>query len=37
MPKTKFQNFIFTVMMALVMVYAMICYKHFSGDRRNAQ
>ena len=26
MPKTKFQNFIFTVMMALVMVYAMICY-----------
>lgn len=26
MPKTKFQNFIFTLIMALVMVYAMICY-----------
>lgn len=26
MPKTKFQNVIFTLMMALVMVYAMICY-----------
>lgn len=26
MPQTKFQNFIFTVLMALVMVYAMICY-----------
>lgn len=26
MPKTKFQNTIFTIMMALVMVYAMICY-----------
>ena len=26
MPKTKFQNGIFTILMALVMVYAMICY-----------
>lgn len=26
MPKTKLQNFIFTVLMALGMVYAMICY-----------
>lgn len=26
MPKTKFQNVIFTLMMAFVMVYAMICY-----------
>ena len=26
MPKTKLQNFIFTVMMAFLMVYAMICY-----------
>lgn len=26
MPKTKFQNFIFTLIMAFVMVYAMICY-----------
>lgn len=26
MPKTKFQNVIFTIMMAFVMVYAMICY-----------
>lgn len=26
MPKTKFQNVVFTLLMALVMVYAMICY-----------
>ena len=26
MPKTKFQNVIFTLLMAFVMVYAMICY-----------
>lgn len=26
MPKTKLQNFIFTVVMAFAMVYAMICY-----------
>ena len=26
MPKTKLQNIIFTLLMALVMVYAMICY-----------
>lgn len=26
MPKTKFQNVIFTLMMAFVMVYGMICY-----------
>ena len=26
MPKTKFQNVIFTLMMAFLMVYAMICY-----------
>lgn len=26
MPKTKFQNVIFTIMMVLVMVYAMVCY-----------
>ena len=26
MPKTKFQNVIFTVIMVFVMVYAMICY-----------
>lgn len=26
MPKTKLQNFIFTITMAFIMVYAMICY-----------
>ena len=26
MPTTKFENFIFTVIMAFIMVYAMICY-----------
>lgn len=26
MPKTKFQDVIFTIMMVLVMVYAMVCY-----------
>ncbi len=26
MPKTKLENFIFTVIMALIMVYGMICY-----------
>lgn len=26
MPKSKLENFIFTVMMAFIMVYAMICY-----------
>ncbi len=26
MPETKFENFIFTVVMAFLMVYAMICY-----------
>ncbi len=26
MPKTKFQNVIFTILMAFVMVYALICY-----------
>lgn len=26
MPKTKFENFIFTLIMAFIMVYAMICY-----------
>lgn len=26
MPKTKFEDFIFTVIMAFLMVYAMICY-----------
>ena len=26
MPKTKFQNVVFTLLMAFVMVYAMICY-----------
>lgn len=26
MPKTKFQDVIFTIMMVIVMVYAMICY-----------
>lgn len=26
MPKTKFQDFIFTVIMVIVMVYVMICY-----------
>lgn len=26
MPKTKFQNIIFTLIMAFIMVYAMICY-----------
>lgn len=26
MPKTKFQDFIFTVIMVVVMVYAMVCY-----------
>ncbi|HEY9574053.1 MAG TPA: DUF2798 domain-containing protein [Lachnospiraceae bacterium] len=26
MPKTKFQNIIFTLIMALIMVYCMICY-----------
>ncbi len=26
MPKTRFQDFIFTIIMVIVMVYAMICY-----------
>ena len=26
MPKTKFQNVVFTLMMSFLMVYAMICY-----------
>lgn len=26
MPKTKFQEIIFTILMVFVMVYAMICY-----------
>lgn len=26
MPKTKLQNVFFTIMMAFLMVYAMICY-----------
>lgn len=26
MPKTKFQDFIFTLIMVIVMVYAMVCY-----------
>lgn len=26
MPKTKFQDFIFTIIMVFVMVYVMICY-----------
>lgn len=26
MPKTKFQDFIFTIIMVVVMVYAMVCY-----------
>ena len=26
MPKTKLENFVFTVIMAFIMVYAMICY-----------
>ena len=26
MPKTKLQNVIFTIIMAFVMVYAMVCY-----------
>lgn len=26
MPKTKFQEFIFTIIMVIVMVYAMSCY-----------
>ena len=26
MPKTKFQDFIFTFIMVIVMVYAMVCY-----------
>lgn len=26
MPKTKFQEIVFTVIMVIVMVYAMICY-----------
>lgn len=26
MPRTKFENFIFTTIMAFIMVYAMICY-----------
>ena len=26
MPKTKFQNIVFALMMTFIMVYAMICY-----------
>ena len=26
MPKTKFQNVVFTIIMVIVMVYAMVCY-----------
>lgn len=29
MPKTKFQNVVFTLMMSFLMVYAMICYNIF--------
>ena len=37
MPKTKFQNVIFTLMMAFLMVYAMICYNIFPEHRWNEQ
>lgn len=26
MPQTKFQNVVYTIIMALIMVYGMICY-----------
>ena len=26
MPKTKFQDFIYTIIMVIVMVYVMVCY-----------
>lgn len=26
MPKTKFQDFIYTIIMAALMVYVMVCY-----------
>ena len=26
MPQTRFENFVFTTIMAFIMVYAMICY-----------
>ena len=33
MPKNKFQEVIFTIIMVFVMVYAMICYNIvYSGD-----
>lgn len=37
MPKTKLQEFVFTIFMVIVMVYAMICYNIAleTGGRRN--
>ena len=35
MPKNKFQEVIFTIIMVFFMVYAMICYKHCLEQRRN--
>ena len=32
MPKNKFQDFVFTVMMVFVMVYAMVVY-NIAGDK----
>ena len=26
MPKTKFQDFVYTIIMVVIMVYAMVCY-----------
>ena len=37
MPKTKFQNVIFTLMMAFLMVYAMICHNISLEHRWNEQ
>lgn len=38
MPKTEFQDFIYTIIMVIVMVYAMVCYNIALslGDMKNA-
>ena len=33
MPKNKFQEVIFTIIMVFVMVYAMICAEHRDNDK----
>lgn len=37
MPKTKFQDVVYTIIMVIVMVYAMICYNISNRNGRNEQ